>query len=386
MNRSWRAFDESSRLAGYGDSRPPKVERITSPNGRHSAAGSSGTTISGGTSRGQLTMYNGWCVSICGRRRQPRLYTAPRAPPSLRTMTRTAAQIAEDSEMLGGTISAAVGSDSFGWSFSVPTARLGEALELLGDVVQRATFPDDGFETEKTVALSNIAMLRDDMYRYPLRLAMSAAFAGHPYGSPTMGTDESLRAITVDEARKWHKTRVMDSAAVIGIVADVDPHEAANMVAREFALLDVRKAPKAGKPRWPKRVKIAAESRDKAQTAMTLAFPAPSRSDDLRFAGTLLGTVASGLGGRFFDELRDRQSLAYTVHAAASEKRLAGIFVSYIATSPEKEGVARSGLLNEFAKLRETEVTPEELARAKQYVIGAHAIAQESGGVQLGEM
>jgi zinc protease len=302
------------------------------------------------------------------------------------TTSRSAAQIAEDSEMLGGTISASVGSDSFGWSFSVPTARLSDALELMGDVIQRPTFPSDDFETERTVALSNLAMLRDDMFRYPLRLAMSAAFAGHPYGSPSMGTEESLRAITIEEAREWHRTQVLDSAAVIGLVADVDPQEAANLVAREFAALESRRAPKAGKPRWPKRVKIAAESRDKAQTAMTLAFPAPSRSDDMRFAATLIGTVASGLGGRFFDELRERQSLAYTVHAAASEKRLAGIFVSYIATSPEKEGVARSGLLNEFANLREKPVTAEELNQAKEYLIGSHAIAQESGGAQLGEM
>ena len=302
------------------------------------------------------------------------------------TTSRSAAQIAEDSEMLGGTISATVGSDSFGWSFSVPTARLGDALELMGDVIQRPTFPSDDFETERTVALSNLAMLRDDMFRYPLRLAMTAAFAGHPYGTPTMGTEESLRGITIEEAREWHRTQVLDSAAAIGVVADVDPQEAASLVAREFAALEARRAPKAAKPRWPKRVKIAAESRDKAQTAMTLAFPAPSRSDDMRFAATLIGILASGLGGRFFDELRERQSLAYTVHAAASEKRLAGIFVSYIATSPEKEGVARAGLLNEFAKLRETPVTAEELNQAKEYLIGSHAIAQESGGAQLGEM
>ncbi|HEX6628039.1 MAG TPA: pitrilysin family protein [Gemmatimonadaceae bacterium] len=302
------------------------------------------------------------------------------------TTSRSASQIAEDSEMLGGTISASVGSDSFGWSFSVPTARLGEALELLGDVVQRPTFPDDGFETERTVALSNLAMLRDDMFRYPLRLATTAAFTGHPYGTPTMGTEESLRSITAAEAREWHRSRIMDSAAVIGVVADLDPQQAADLVARELTALKSSKAPKAGKPRWPKRVKIAAESRDKAQTAMTLAFPAPSRSDNLRFAGTMLGTIASGLGGRFFDELRDRQSLAYTVHAAASEKRLAGMFVSYIATSPDKEGVARSGLLNEFAKLRDEPVTAEELSRAKQYLVGSHAISQESGGAQLGEM
>ncbi len=302
------------------------------------------------------------------------------------TTTRTAAQIAEDAEMLGGSISASGGSDSFGWSFSVPTSRLAEALELLGDVIQRPTIPDDAFETERSVAISNLAMLRDDMYRYPMRLATSVAFARHPYGIPPMGTEESLRAITAEQAREWHKTRVLSSAAVIGIVADADVKEVADLVAREFGALDLKKAPKVGKPRWPKSVKIAAESRDKAQTAIALAFPAPSRSDDSRFAASLIATVASGLGGRFFDELRDRQSLAYTVQAAVSERRLAGMFLSYIATSPEKEDLARKGLLAEFAKFRDEPISAEELERAKEYVVGSHAISQESGGAQLGEM
>ena len=302
------------------------------------------------------------------------------------TATRTSAQIAEDSEMLGGTIAAIAGAESFGGSFSVPVARLPEALELLGDVIQRPTIPDEAFETERTVALSNVAMLRDDMYRYPMRLATSVAFKDHPYGIPPMGTEDSLRSLTAANAREWHKSKVLESAVVIGIVGDVDPKAAADLVAREFSTLEPAKAPKIGKPRWPKSVKIAAESRDKAQTAIALAFPAPSRTDDSRFAASMIATVASGLGGRFFDELRDRQSLAYTVQAAVSEKRLAGMFLSYIATSPEKEGVARDGLLAEFAKLREQAVTPEELDRAKEYVVGAHAISQESGGALLGEI
>jgi zinc protease len=302
------------------------------------------------------------------------------------TATRTAAQIAEDAEMLGGVISASAGSDSFGWSLSVPKARLPEALELLGDVIQRPTIPEDSFETERSVALSNVAMLRDDMYRYPMRLASSVAFGGHPYGRPAMGTEESLRGISAEQAREWHRSRVMESSAVIGIVADVDVKDAADLVARELDALTPKKSPKVGKPRWPKNVKIAAESRDKAQTAIALAFPAPPRTDDSRYAAGLIATVASGLGGRFFDELRDRQSLAYTVQAAVSEKRLAGMFLSYIATSPEKEDVARNGLLAEFDKLRDQPVTDGELTSAKEYVVGSHAISQESGGALLGEM
>ncbi len=302
------------------------------------------------------------------------------------TSTRTASQIAEDAEMLGGSISASAASDSFGWSFSVPRTRLPEALELLGDVVQRPTLPDEAFETERSVALANVAMLRDDMYLYPMRMASEMAFRGHPYGVPTMGTDASLRAISAEDARVWHRTQVLTSASVIGVVGDVDVAQAADLVAREFGGLTAREAPSLERPNWPGEIEVVAEVRDKAQTAIALAFAAPSRTDDSRFAASLIATVASGLGGRFFEELRDRQSLAYTVQAGVSERKVAGMFLSYIATSPEKEQTARDGLLAEFAKLRNDPVTDEELSRAKEYVIGSHAISRESGGAVLGEL
>jgi len=302
------------------------------------------------------------------------------------TATRSAAQVAEDSEMLGATISASAGNDSFGWSFSVPGARLGEALELLGDVIMRPTFPEEALETERVVALSNVAMLRDDMYRYPMKLAREAAFRGHPYGRPPAGTDESLRAITKKHLEDWHRTRVLESSAVIGIVGDLDPAEAADIVANEMAMLAARDKVDVSRPEWPAGIQVEAETREKAQTALAMGFPGPARTDKTRFDAALIATVASGLGGRFFDELRDRQSLAYTVHAGLSEKRAAGMFISYIATSPEKEDIARDGLLAEFAKLRDAEVTAEEISRAKEYAIGTHAIAKESGGALLGEL
>ena len=302
------------------------------------------------------------------------------------TTTRSAAQIAEDSEMLGATISASAASDSFGWSFSVPKVRLRDALELLGDVVVRPTFPEDALETERVVALANVAMQRDDMYRHPMKLARETAFRGHPYGNPTTGSEESLRSITSADVREWHRTQILQSSAVVGIVADLDPAEVADWVATEIDAVVTRDAPAISRPGWLPGVQVAAETREKAQTALAVAFPAPARTDDARFAASLIATVASGLGGRFFDELRDRQSLAYTVQVGVSERRAAGMFMSYIATSPEKEEVAREGLLTEFAKLREVDVTAEEIARAKEYAIGTHAISQESGGAVLGEL
>jgi zinc protease len=303
------------------------------------------------------------------------------------TERRTAQQIAEDAELLGGSVGVSAGTESFGWMLSVPARHTAAALDLLADVVQRPTMPEDCFETERDVALSEVATVRDDMYRYPMRLATQAAFPGHPYGVPASGTEESLRTIGAGDLREWHRARVRDGAPVIAVVGDVDADEIAALAARDFALLRAGDTPAVPAPRWPAEPVRAVESREKAQTAIALLFPGPRRTDlEARFVADMIAGVASGLGGRFFEELRDRQSLAYTVQAFSSERSLAGMFVSYIATSPEQEERARRGLLDEFARLREAPVTDEELTRAKTYAIGTHAIAQQSGAAVLGDM
>ena len=302
------------------------------------------------------------------------------------TTSRTATQIAEDAELLGGSIGVAAGTESMGWSLSVPAKNAQAALDLLADVVQHATVPEDALETERAIAISDVKLMRDDMYRFPMRLAMEGAFAGHPYGQPAMGTEETLASIGVEQVREWHRRHVLQAPSVIAIVGDVDPDAVAALAARDFAGLRTAEPRALAEPRWPASVVQRVETREKAQTALALFFPGPTRTDDARHASHLLAGIASGLGGRFFDELRDRRSLAYTVHAFAMERRLAGAFGAYIATSPEQEDEARAGLLEEFAKLRETPVTADELERARTYAIGTHAIRLQSGGAVLGEI
>ena len=302
------------------------------------------------------------------------------------TATRTATQMAEDSEMLGGSIGTSVGSEGFGWGISVPLQHIESAVGLVADVVYDATIPDDVFETERAVALADLETMRDDMFRYPMRLAMAAAYGEHPYALSPLGSDDSLKALAVEDARQWYHARLLSSPLVIGIVGDVVPEDAATLIARHFSATHTGRIGVLPTPAWPEHEQISVESREKAQTALALGFQGPSRGDARRFAAQLIATIASGLGGRFFDELRDRQSLAYTVHAYTSEHQLAGMFLSYIATSPEKEEIARRGLLHEFERLRTEPVTGDELARAKRYAVGSHAIRQESGGAVLAEM
>jgi zinc protease len=299
------------------------------------------------------------------------------------TTTRTALQIAEEGEMLGGSVTGSVAAETFGWSISVPSPFVAAAVDLLADVVQHPTFDDGALETERAVAVADVIAIRDDMYRYPMRLALEAAFAGHAYGVPATGTDESLRAIDRANVEWWHAERVMSAPGVIVMIGDGDPDVLAGLASGAFSDLELRASPQALIPEWPREFVSRVEPRERAQTALTMLFPSPPRRDEARFSAAMIASVASGLGGRFFDELREKRSLCYTVHAFTVDRELAGSFGAYIATSPEQEEAAREGLLAEFRRLREEPISAEELERAKTYAIGVHAIRQQSGSAVL---
>ena len=302
------------------------------------------------------------------------------------TRHRDADAIAGESEMLGGSIGTNVTPDGSGWTLSVPLPRYRDAINLLQDVVQHPRFEEPAVDTERTIALSQLAQLRDDMLRYPVRLATEAAFAAHPYARSLLGSDESLRAVTGESVREWHRRAVLSSAAVAAVVGDADEAEMAQAMADALGEIVLVPAVQPPMPSWPGSVARRVEHRDKAQTALAIAFPAPARRDPARFTVSVLAGIASGLGGRFFEELREKRSLAYTVQAWAAERVSAGMFAAYIAMDPAREDEARAALLAECGKLREEPVRSEELARAARYAIGSHAIALQSGAAVLGEL
>lgn len=302
------------------------------------------------------------------------------------TRTRGGAEIALAAESLGGSIGVSAGLESTGWSMSVPVRHFETALELLADVIQEPVFAEAAVAIEAQLALAEVHRLRDDMYRWPLRLASRAAYGEHPYARSLLGEEHSLRTISAEDVRAQHERALQRGACVIGVVGDVDAHEAAQLVQSHFGALTWADETLLAPSPWPKGIITREDTRDKRQTALAMLFRGPARGDHDRHAARVLAAIASGLGGRFFEELRDKLSLAYTVAAYPIERRASGAFAAYIATAPHREDEARDGLLREFAKLRETPVLDEEVERARRYLIGAHAIGQQSGGAVLSDM
>lgn len=302
------------------------------------------------------------------------------------TTSRTGAEIAEAAEELGCSIGVSAGLESLGWSLSVPVRHVAAAAHLLGDVVQHPVFPVAGVDTELTLARAELARSRDDMYRWPMRLATMATYGAHPYARSVVGTESSLSIIDAAAVTAFHAEHVRHGATVIAVVGDVPPTETAAMLDRAFAELVYAADVPLPLVQWPAERHASSEVRAKQQTALALLFPGPSRTSPDRYAARVLSAIASGLGGRFFEQLRDKQSLAYTVTAFPIERRAGGAFAAYIATSPAREGEAREGLLREFAHFVREAPTEEEMERARRYLVGTHAISQQSGGAVLGEL
>ncbi len=295
----------------------------------------------------------------------------------------SAEELALAAESMGGSIGAMSGMDGLGWSITVPAAELSRAAQLLRLVALEPTLDPAQVEIERDLQAADAMRVRDDMYRYPVQGALGLAFKGDPYGLPALGTPETLRALDPARVRGWSEA-MASRRAVLVAVGDLKP-----------AALGKGAAHLGG---WPgnaadRRITVprfhagsGAESREKAQTALALAFPGAASNASRRFAVDVLTDFLSGLAGRLFQLLREERALAYTVTAYPWTQRRGGSVVTYIATSPEREAEAREAMLAALRDVAAGQVSEEEVERARNYAAGQVQIARQASASVAGEI
>jgi zinc protease len=303
------------------------------------------------------------------------------------TRSRTGLQLAEETEALGASVSPGVGADMIDWSISLPSRHFAQGLELLLDAALNPVFDRTDAERERKITLSNLEQVRDDMYQYPMRLALAAAFPDHPYGFAVPHLERAIREADLGALEGWHRDRVLRGAPQLFVVGDIeDPDAVAAFIAERLEpALDEAAGLNAAPAGWGGGEPVI-EERDKAQTSIVMAFPGPPRNHEDLYPLQLLSSAIAGLGGRLFEELRSRRSLAYSVSASPFPRWLGGAFIAYIGTSPEREEEARSAMLEELLRTAEQPLAEAELDRARRYMIGAWQIRQQTHGRQLADL
>ena len=295
------------------------------------------------------------------------------------TANRRARALAEEVESMAGDVSGFAGRSSFGVSAEVLRRDLGQGLELLADILREPTFEPDELEKKRADLLAALKHEDDDLFRVAFTLCTQRLFPDHPYGLRVLGTPESVTQLTRDDLLHWYRRYAVPNNLVLAIVGDVEAdsiHRAVNQLFGSWhpAPLDL--------PPQGRAIRSAVNGpviyqRHKEQSHIILGMRGISLHHPDRYALRVLESILASQGGRLFVELREKQSLAYTVTARSLEGLDPFIFFVYLATSPEKTAVALDGIREELLRMREQGATAPEVERAKRYLVGNYEIEMQ---------
>ncbi|MEK7865102.1 MAG: pitrilysin family protein [Planctomycetota bacterium] len=290
------------------------------------------------------------------------------------TRRRTAEELHEAIESVGGRLEQFSGKNSFGLQVTCLTEHLDLALGLFGECLTEPAFDPDQIELVRRLTLSAIARQREDAMTQDMILLNRSLYGEHPYGRPQLGREETVCAIGREDLAAFHAAWCRSSNAVVAVVGDVSVEEAQSKIATVLAGLS---ASPVGVPVLPSQPRIGERS-DVEQTipgknlgALCVGFPTVSFRHPDGYVLDVIQQLLSGLGGRIFVRLREEQALAYEVHGVAASNLDPGAFLFMTRTTRDKFDACLDGLADELARLAREPIPEDELARAKNSLVGS---------------
>lgn len=290
-------------------------------------------------------------------------------------------------ESLAANIDGFSGRNSFGLRGQLMARTVEEGTDLFLEVLRHPTFPADEVEKRRRELLIALSHRDDDPASRAIELFYAAHFPRHPYGMTTLGERASLTSFTRARLAAYYKRLLCPARLVVSAVGDLD---AAWMLDRlEAALADlplVRPLPRPLPTPPDPRIRRVTRRLDRQQAHFVLGVRGGRVTDSDRAVLKTLEAILSRQGGRLFLELRDRQGLAYTVSAFASEGVDPGVFGIYFACAPDAVERAVSGVLAELRRLRDEPISTDELDEARKYLLGSYEISLQTNSSHADEL
>jgi predicted Zn-dependent peptidase len=300
------------------------------------------------------------------------------------TAGRSAREIAEAIEDVGGHLNAYTSREQTAYYARVLGEDLPLAVDLLGDILQRSTFDPVELERERGVIIQEIGEVQDTPDDLVFDLLQEAAYPDQPVGRSILGTVETVSSFSRDSLAGYMGRHYGADAMVVAAAGKVDHKQLVEMAERQFGSL---------KSREPE-VMSAAEYRGGEQRCdrkfeqvhLTFGFPGVSFLDDRFFAMQVMSTIlGDGMSSRLFQEVRENRGLAYSVYSFTAALMDGGLFGIYAGTSPEQIDELVTVIADEVRKMADG---PEarEFARARAQIKAGTLMALESSSGRVEQM
>lgn len=297
------------------------------------------------------------------------------------TPTRSPLDITRAIEGRGGNFNACTGEESTSYFAHLPSEYLGEAIDIISDMLLNATIPESEFEREKEVVIEEIRMYADEPDSVAHEKLQAALFPNHPLGYPVAGSEESLRPLKADDLRRYIKTHYVPAKTIAVIVGAFDPDEVLKKYCQAGALATWR-----GKAHYAKSdsvltaptALVETHKADISQVQLALGYRTFGVCDRRTYAAIVLDAILGrGMSSRLFQEVREKRGLSYDISSRMQFFSDAGMFVITAGTDPKKADAALKVIDREIAKVVSKRVSAAELRRTKEFLIGNFRLSHE---------
>jgi predicted Zn-dependent peptidase len=289
---------------------------------------------------------------------------------------RSAREISEAIEDVGGDLNAATDRDGTSFMASVMAEHVPLGVELIADMILRPHFATEELEREKDVVLQELGEARDTPNDIIFDDLWSAAFADQPLGRSVLGDEASIAAITIEDLHDWRQSQYRAGSLALVAAGQVDHAALVELAQTHFDDLPTGAIPASDPARFTGGDRVGRTTSDQAHLA--LAFRGPAQLDADYFAARLFAdAVGGGMSSRLFQQLREERGLAYSVYASLTPYRDVGLLSIYAATA-RRQSAAAAQLIEEVLADAAQTLTQRELDRVRTQARAGLLMSMES--------
>ena len=294
------------------------------------------------------------------------------------TTTRSAEDIAQQVDSIGGQLDAFTSKEYAGYYIKVLDEHLPLAVDILSDLVSRPVFAPEDIEREQKVVLEEIKMVEDTPDDLVHEIFAEAYWNGHPLGRPILGRPETVSALNQPILRRYFADTYVANNFVVVAVGNLD-HEAVTELVRErFA-----KTPPSGAAVTDTTPVVAptvqVRQKELEQSHVCLGTIGLRQNHPDRYAAYALNTVLGGsMSSRLFQNVREKRGLAYAVFSSLSAYQDVGALSIYAGCGNESVAELVEVVVAEIRRLTQESLPADELRRAKDHLKGSLMLNLES--------